>query len=531
MRHLYSKDLSIDPVKQQVCKLGVLISLPHLSYLTLMSLLKHAPNIVSIDQLIDEVWQDIAVSPETVTQRIALLRKALGQTKDLSNQYIASVRNKGYRWVPEIHHSKQPFTNNRRIPINKKQTILLLAIVLSAMTALMLFKLNNSENKAKIEKVQSPISKNITDSDLTKKAWRYLDKHDFKSNQLAIGLFRKSLQTNPNDVNTLTGLSIALSHQVTKFNQADHLLKDAKNLAEKAIALNPKYAQAWAALAFMYDANGHINKAIELYKQSLSLDPENSSTISSLAYLYSQKGLLVEALRLNLSVLGKHQQYLDLQIALTLELLNFDTLAEQWYQRAEELSPDNVFATHLRSQFYLSRNQKHKALDLIHAAIDRGINRPELYILLGIIDLMNQQKKSAQAQFLKAIAIDPSDTQAQLWHFISLPKDKKTGEQIDEFRSAYLSGELNWPDQWVGQALFFAHISNEQQALFSLNQAYQAGYLNAMWLEKLPILQNLKQRPQFLSLLETMKNDVSKQRQQLLNAEWLPTSFLDPHIQ
>lgn len=525
---LQSADLEINTSTQQVTKQQVPLKLPHLSYLTLTTLMKHAPNIVSIDQLIDEVWQDIAVSPETVTQRIALLRRSLGQTKEVTDQYIASIRNKGYRWVPEVAKHPIPHTlHKKNFKINSTSMVILTMIILTA--GVILFSINDHK---KTEKTGPPnlVSKNITGNDLTKQAWRYLDKHDFKSNQLAVGLFERSLEDNPTDVNTLTGLSMALSHQVTKFNQAHHLLKKAKNLAEQAITLDPDHAQSWAALAFMHDARGEIDKAIELYKKSLSFDPNNSSTISSLAYLYSQKGLLIDALRLNLSVLGNHQQYLDLQIAQTLELLNFDSLAEQWYERAEELSPDNVFATHLRSQFYLCRNQQHEAQNLIHAAINRGVNRPELHILLGIIDLMNQQKKSAQSHFLEAIQIDSSDTQAQLWHFVTKPYEQLTTEYIKEFKSTFISGDVSWPDQWVSHAIFYAHIGNKQQALSSLNQAYQAGYLNALWLEKLPILQKIRHEPEFLLLLENIKNDVNKQRQQLLNAEWLPTSFLDPKI-
>ena len=100
-QNLVSEDLSVNPVTHQVSQNGHRIKLPDLSYKTLMVLIDNAPNSVSIDQLIDLVWGEVEVSPETVTQRIALLRKSLS-ANNTKTEYISSIRNQGYRWVPEI---------------------------------------------------------------------------------------------------------------------------------------------------------------------------------------------------------------------------------------------------------------------------------------------------------------------------------------------------------------------------------------------------------------------------------------------
>ena len=41
---------------------------------------------------------------------------------------------------------------------------------------------------------------------------------------------------------------------------------------------------------------------------------------------------------------------------LPVEILGFDNMAERWYLKADVLSPDNVFATFQRAQFYFSKN-------------------------------------------------------------------------------------------------------------------------------------------------------------------------------
>lgn len=518
---IISRDLNINLITHQVKKNNLVLNLPNLSYRTLIVLIESAPKIVSIDQLIDQVWQNIEVSPETVTQRIALLRKSI-TTKDAANyQYIASIRNQGYRWVPEV---KETINRPRYQSFNLNKWVIISFIIFIGYSIWLYF------SHGKTNETTAIINRILTENDYTTQAWRYLDKHDFKNNKIAINLFRKSLKSNPNHVNAMTGLSIALSHHVTKFNQPSNLLKEAQLIAHKAININPNSAQAWAALAFTHDANGEIDKAIRFYEKAIELKPNNTSTISSLAYLYSQKGRLLEALKLNISVLGSQQLYLDLQIAQTLELLGFDAIAEQWYKRADELSPDNVFATHNRAKFYLARNQQSKTLTLIYSAINRGVNRPELYVILGIVDLINNKPEQAKNHFNKALKIDTNDIEANLWMFITKQSEEISAEEVNQFKEKWFAKEINWPNQWVYQAILAAHLNKYDEANNHIVKAYEAGYRNYLWLEKLPPFQAILQHSEFLNVLETIQNEVSNQRQKTLKADWLPPSFLDPQI-
>lgn len=77
------------------------IPLPKLSFDVLLALARAAPNIVSIDDLMSQVWQGLVVNPETVSQRIKLLRDALGDDPH-APRYIASMRGRGYRLLPAV---------------------------------------------------------------------------------------------------------------------------------------------------------------------------------------------------------------------------------------------------------------------------------------------------------------------------------------------------------------------------------------------------------------------------------------------
>ena len=85
------------------------ISLPKLSFDLLLVLIRAAPDIISIDELMSRVWPGLVVSPETVSQRVKLLRDALGD--DPRNpRYIAGLRGRGYRLIGAVSDSAPPET-------------------------------------------------------------------------------------------------------------------------------------------------------------------------------------------------------------------------------------------------------------------------------------------------------------------------------------------------------------------------------------------------------------------------------------
>jgi TolB-like protein/DNA-binding winged helix-turn-helix (wHTH) protein len=98
---LQAGDLVIDLGRQRVERAGVLIELPRLSFDLLVALVRAAPNIVSNEELMSSTWKGLVVSPETVTQRVKLLRDALGDDPK-QPRYVEGLRGRGYRMIPEV---------------------------------------------------------------------------------------------------------------------------------------------------------------------------------------------------------------------------------------------------------------------------------------------------------------------------------------------------------------------------------------------------------------------------------------------
>jgi adenylate cyclase len=90
-------DLWIDVGRQIVLgRNGVQIPLPRLSFDLLVALARAHPKLLTVEELMDHVWSPAVVNPETVGQRVKLLRHSLGE--DPRNpRYIVGVRGRGYR--------------------------------------------------------------------------------------------------------------------------------------------------------------------------------------------------------------------------------------------------------------------------------------------------------------------------------------------------------------------------------------------------------------------------------------------------
>lgn len=89
-------DLHIDLVRQEVSRDGMPLDVQGLSFQLLAFLIGNGTEVASFDRLIEGVWAPAVVNEETVTQRVKLLRQALGDD-GRRPRYIRSIRGRGYQ--------------------------------------------------------------------------------------------------------------------------------------------------------------------------------------------------------------------------------------------------------------------------------------------------------------------------------------------------------------------------------------------------------------------------------------------------
>ena len=104
-------DLTIDLAPRRVRRAGTVIPLKALSFDLLVALVRAAPSLLSFDELSECVWPGLVITPETIVQRVKLLRGALGDDPH-APRYIEGVRGRGYRMLAEV----RPLTERQGTP-------------------------------------------------------------------------------------------------------------------------------------------------------------------------------------------------------------------------------------------------------------------------------------------------------------------------------------------------------------------------------------------------------------------------------
>src|SRR5215472_6431387 len=115
-------DLIVDLAPRRVKRAGTVITLKALSFDLLVTLVRAAPNLLTFDQLSERVWPGLVITPETIVQRVKLLRSALGDDPH-APRYIEGVRGRGYRMIAEVRPlTERQGTGESIVPPSLKET-------------------------------------------------------------------------------------------------------------------------------------------------------------------------------------------------------------------------------------------------------------------------------------------------------------------------------------------------------------------------------------------------------------------------
>jgi DNA-binding winged helix-turn-helix (wHTH) protein/Tfp pilus assembly protein PilF len=551
-------DLTVDVEAVSVTRgPGRPVELPRLSFDLLVALARRAPDVVGTEELIATVWAGVAVSDETLTQRVALLRRALGDEAK-NPRYLRVVRGRGYQLVPAVVAADNP-RRWWRMGLKSPAAALALAAIALALFAFFdhraqIAKLAQVAQSAQAaQAVQSPrrtpqprpgapgviSTRSASVRELLERAGAYLGRHQESNNELAIELYQRALRLEPRNPQALAGLSMALGQRATKFNDHGGTSDQALALARQAVTLDPTLGRAHHALGLALDSKGQVSAALTAYLRAARLEPQPAAALASAANLLEVQGHLADALEADLHAAkesgGDTPVYLEVQVGGTLALLGFDQAAAVWFERALELRPDNVFAAVAFARMRLSQGRVQEADSIAARAIERRIRRPELAEVRGTVALLAGEESRAQACFRDALAIAPGFLRAQT-RLLLLAREapgtaagveltRRRHELLEELRRGRAEGD-EWPDSGLDAALLAASLGQSEAAFRSLDTAIDLGFRDKDWLLLEPMLAGLRGDPRLLRRIERIGRLVGAERQRVLGAPWLPPALL-----
>ena len=94
-------DLRVDVDAGIVTRGEDTLALSPLTFDLLVALVRHAPQVMRREELLNKVWPNEFVNDDTLSQRVRFLRKSLGDVAE-EPRYLASVRGWGYKLVPSV---------------------------------------------------------------------------------------------------------------------------------------------------------------------------------------------------------------------------------------------------------------------------------------------------------------------------------------------------------------------------------------------------------------------------------------------
>ena len=541
-------DLHIDRASQLVRRGGGVLPVSGLSWRLLDCLLEHGTDVVDFDTLAREVWAPAVVGEDAISQRVKLLRQALG---DDSRQprYVRSVRGRGYQLcAPPLACAPvapPAAAEPSAATPGTASTPSIPSTAINAVTAAAAAAAAPSEGPQRrlharwawlaagvaaaggiiAVIVQRPDNAAHSPADpVLQRAAYYAGIGQASNNERAITLYRQALQIDPDSSAARRGLARALAADACLFNGRPGNAQEALQLAGQVLQAAPDDAAAHALRGYAQDCLGAMPQAIADYEQALLRDPDDERTRASLAYLQQEQGHLAQALKANLSLRAPERiRFRDVQVARELELLGFTDAAARRHARNFQLYPDNVFSNIAWPRALMNMGEQDKARQALDQALARGTPHPQLLRLHGELLLMGGDRQGAAEAFEQARLLRPLQSLGKTLAGLQQGSGAPSPEWIAaRLREVTAQADDGWSDAAVERALLHQAQGNAGATIADLHRAVDAGFRDAAWLRVTPLFAPLRQAPGWERLLARIEADVAAQRAQVLVASWRP---------
>jgi DNA-binding winged helix-turn-helix (wHTH) protein/uncharacterized protein HemY len=500
-------DLSIDATTRAVHRDTSAIKLPDLSFDALVALIEAAPEPVSAAMLSQSVWNSEHVSDETVAQRIALLRKALGDdTKDPA--YIRTVRGSGYAIIGTVKRFEGEQAAAWRTLVDQPKMMAGIAGLAATSLVGSLFLIpSNTVSPATEEFANASDAADL--SLLVTRAKQQLGLHQSAETDRAISMLRHALTQEPESFDARLTLSFALSTKATKFGGGPPQKEEAEALARALIKERPESSNAWSALGYTLGSQGRLNESLSALQYAYQLDPDNAPAASSAAHVLLLQGQFYQALDLEFQVLeaGGRSRYAEIQIAQSLELIGHPA-AERWRAKALSLNPDQVVVLSEIARSRLRRGRADLAFETLAQAKGDDQSAPSILRLRGRANITLGRIEDAKSDLGSAGWSGQYDL-AALEAMTGSPQ--RANRLFSPTKLADLNGDPD-PEFRVQLAEVAAALGKNREATGLLAEAINLGWRDINWLKHSPFLGKLLASSRWLELEGRIARELDAQR-------------------
>jgi predicted TPR repeat methyltransferase len=288
-----------------------------------------------------------------------------------------------------------------------------------------------------------------------------IDSSNFGDAELRL---REALQFAPKNLSILTNLSVALVQQNKRI--------EAREYAEKVIAISPDNIEALLVLADFYTHNEDFTQALAAYDKITLLD-------STIAQAHNNRGIVLQNFGRHAEALDSYGRAIALDTNFSDAYINrgnalrhlkrYDE-ASAAYDKALALNSDLPHAWLGRGNVLCELKRYDDALDAYGKTLALKPDFAEAWLGRGNVLCDLKRHDEALDAYGKALALKPDFAEAWLGRGNVLCDLKRHGEALDAYGKA-LARKPDFAEAWLGRGNVFDDLKRFDEALAAYDRA------------------------------------------------------------
>jgi TolB-like protein/Tfp pilus assembly protein PilF len=382
----------------------------------------------------------------------------------------------------------------------------------------------NDREKAQLERWPT---QNPTAYDYYIKGRTLYYRYQSSSNDQAIEQFKMAIALDPRYALAWAGLGDAYSQMHTRFAKEVSWIDSSIVAGKKAVQLDSTSSDAYKALANAYNYSKKYDTAFTLLKKAVKLNPTNAQAVGNLGTSYLLRGDLPEALRWEKKAAGLNpKNAIPFQIVgMIYRLLGDLSNAQSWLEKSLDLNAISYWDTYEWLAYtYVSQGRNQEALDLVTTMVQKFQLDSRTCETAGLMAHFAGDKNQARDYFRQSIELnesynnDPNTISPIGLAQILLEEGKQVEAevylshvleiQLNEIKNGSLDDD---PPFYI--AGIYAIRGQRKEALHWLNKAIEANWVDYAQVEHGPWFVKYRNDPDVIAQVEFLRRKAEAMRQ------------------